>query len=387
MDYLNHEIEEKEEELRKIRMAFLNILEDTEEAKSLAVEEKNRTLAIINNFTDGLLVVNDENKIELISPLLENLLKQKREKILGKDIFKITSDIIDLNPLFNILKNKKGKEIKEVSRQEIDLTKGLFLEVTSSRFNFGKKIGTLIILRDVSRDKLVEKMKTEFVSIAAHQLRTPLSAIKWSLRMVLDGDAGKVNKEQKDLLEKTYLSNERMISLINDLLNVTRIEEGRFLYKPELMQIEDVIDKVLIDLEETIKMKNIIVKFEKNEKALSPVKIDKEKINMAIHNVLENSLKYTPAKGKISISLEEENKDIVLKITDNGVGIPEDQKQRIFTKFFRGSNVVKMETEGSGLGLYTTKNIIESHNGKIWFESQEGKGTTFYMTIPCDYRQ
>lgn len=378
MENFNQEIKKREEELRKIRSAFLNILEDTEEAKNQAIEEKNKTLAIINNFSDGLLVLNNENIIELISPSIEALLKQNKENILGKSIFSLSSKELNLKPLLSILKKKK-----EIYRQEIEIDKNLLLEITSSSFDFGEKKVVLIILHDVSRDRLVEKMKTEFVSIAAHQLRTPLSAIKWSLKMILDGDVGEINPEQKDLLEKTYLSNERMIGLINDLLNVTRIEEGRFLYKPEKMQLEGVIVNIIQDLEETIKMKKINVKFEKLKKLLPPVIIDEEKMSLAIYNLLDNALKYTvPEKGEINISLEEKDDNIIFKIKDNGVGIPKDQHQRIFTKFFRGDNVIRMETEGSGLGLYTTKNIIESHKGKIWFESDEGKGTTFYFSLP-----
>jgi PAS domain S-box-containing protein len=381
MDNDFQELEKKEEELRKIRLAFLNILEDTEEAKFSAVEEKNKTLTIINNFPDGLLVVNEEGEVELISPLVETFFNKKKEEIIGKNIFKISSDKVDLKLLFSILKNKKG--IKHVFRQEVQLAKDLFVEVTSSRFEFDKKNGVLVILHNISREKLIERMKTEFVSIAAHQLRTPLSAIKWSLKMILDGDVGKVTEEQKDLLDKTYLSNERMINLINDLLNVTRIEEGRFLYKPELTQIEELIDKVILELEGPINIKKAKVNFKKSLKPLSLTKIDKEKMNLVIHNLLENALKYTiSSKSIIDISLEQKKDDIIFKITDNGVGIPKDQQDRIFTKFFRGDNVVKLETEGSGLGLYTTKNIIESHGGKIWFESEENKGTTFYFSIP-----
>ncbi|GMX58860.1 MAG: hypothetical protein MCSN_5140 [Candidatus Microsyncoccus archaeolyticus] len=378
MENFNQEIEKREEELRKIRSALLNILEDTEESKNQAIEEKNKTLAIINNFSDGLLVLNSDNVIELMSPSIETLLKQDKKNILGKNIFKITSKELNLKPLTSILKKKK-----EIYRKEVEIDTNLLLEVTSSFFDFGEKKVTLIVLHDVSRDRLVEKMKTEFVSIAAHQLRTPLSAIKWSLKMILDGDVGKINPEQKDLLEKTYFSNERMIGLINDLLNVTRIEEGRFLYKPEKMQLEGVIVNVIQELEETIKMKKINVKFEKLKKLLPPVIIDEEKMSLAIYNLLDNALKYTvPEKGEIIISLEEKDDSIIFKIKDNGVGIPKDQHQRIFSKFFRGDNVIRMETEGSGLGLYTTKNIIESHKGKIWFDSDEGKGTIFYFSLP-----
>jgi signal transduction histidine kinase len=224
-------------------------------------------------------------------------------------------------------------------------------------------------------------MKTEFVSISAHQLRTPLSAIKWTLKMFLDGDLGELTKEQREFLEKTYQSNERMISLINDLLNVTRIEEGRYLYRVVLTDIVKICQSITDSYKEEIKKRNLKMVFHKPKK-LPMVKVDVEKISLAIQNLIENSIRYTPAGGEIEIFLKEKKNEIEFSIKDTGIGIPKDQQHRVFTKFFRAPNATKMATEGSGLGLFITKNVVEAHGGKIWFESEEGKGTTFYFTLP-----
>ena len=246
----------------------------------------------------------------------------------------------------------------------------------------GKVLDRMVILHDITREKLIEKMKTEFVSVSAHQLRTPLSAIKWTLRMLLDGDLGEMTPEQKNFIEKTYWSNERMITLINDLLDVTRIEEGRYLYRPALTDFEPVIQFVIDSFGEEIKRKNIKCEFKKPEKKLPEIIMDVEKIKIAIQNLLDNAVRYTPLGGNVIISLKYGKNEIEFSITDNGVGIPESQKQRVFSRFFRGVNVIRLETEGTGLGLYIAKNIIETHGGRIWFESEEGKGTTFYFTLP-----
>ena len=150
-------------------------------------------------------------------------------------------------------------------------------------------------------------MKTEFVSIAAHQLRTPISAIKWTLRMILDGDLGPINDEQREFLDKTYKSNERMINLINDLLNVTRIEEGRQVYNPVVADIEEVIRGLIANYEDMARQKNLNLSFEKIAPVVPTVKIDLEKIKLVASNLIENSLKYTPAGGKISVTLGEED--------------------------------------------------------------------------------
>lgn len=370
----------KEDDLRRIRSAFLNIFEDVEEARNLAVREKNKTMLIIENLNDGLFVLDKNNKIEIVNSYALEFFKKTKEDLLQKNIFKIKSDNIDLKLFFEAI-TEKNKKIREVSREEVCFGNKLFCQVSVLSVT-GSGSGHLVILHDISKDKMVDQMKTEFVSVAAHQLRTPLSAIKWTLKMMLDGDVGKLTDEQMEFLNKSYESNERMIVLVNDLLNVSRIDEGRFIYKPEALQIEDIIKDISTTEETSLKKKKLKLKLDFPRKKLPPVFIDKEKIGIVMQNFIENSIKYTPLGGKIIISAEELKEDLLIKIKDNGVGIPIDQQDRIFTKFFRGENVIRLETEGSGLGLYTVKNIIESHKGKVWFQSEEGKGTTFFFTLP-----
>ena len=372
------ELKKKTEELEESRTALMNMLEDVEEERGRAEEEKNKTLAVITNFADGLLVFDKEGKLSLINPQAEDFFDVKSRDIVDRPILEL-STFPTVEPIVRIA----GKEIKGVFRKEVQIREDLVLEVsTIPIMREEEKLGTLIILHDVTREKTIERMKTEFVSLAAHQLRTPLSAIKWTLRMLLDGDLGKITEEQKDFIEKTYKSNERMITLINDLLDVTRIEEGRYLYKPVLADVEPIVQFVTNSYQEEIKKKKIRFEFKKPEEGLPKIKLDVEKIRLAIDNLIENAIRYTPAYGKVMVSLEHKKGGIEFSVKDTGVGIPKDQQGRIFTKFFRAANVMRMATEGTGLGLFITKNIIEAHGGKIWFESEEGKGTTFYFAIP-----
>ena len=371
------DIERKVEELEKTRKALMNILEDVEEERKKAEEEKSKTLAIIQNFTDGLLVFDKEGKVSLINPQAENFFKVKGKEVIGKSILELSQF-----PDFKLMVEAVGKELKGIFRKEVPIREDLILEVTTvPTMREEEKIGTLMILHDVTREKAIERMKTEFVSISAHQLRTPLSAIKWTLKMFLDGDLGELTKEQREFLEKTYQSNERMINLINDLLNVARIEEGRYLYRPVLADIVPICQSVIDSYKEEIEKKNLKFEF-KRPKELPKVRVDIEKISLAIQNLLENAILYNLPGGKIEISLKLKENKIEFSIKDTGIGIPKDQQRRVFTKFFRAPNAMRMETEGSGLGLFITKNIIEAHGGRIWFESEEGKGTTFYFTLP-----
>ena len=384
------ELEKRTKELENTRRALINMLEDVEEARIKAEEERSKTQAIITNFVDGLLVFDKENILISANPQVEIFFKIKAGQIIGQSFAELTK-ASNLNSLFQLLNNSPSdksiidKGIKSIFRREFNLRKNLVLEVSTFPILRNKeRIGTSVILHDISREKFIEQMKTEFVSLAAHQLRTPLSAIKWTLRMILDGDLGEITREQEDFLQKTYQSNERMIHLINDLLNVTRIEEGRYLFKPALAQIEDVINPIIKSYREEMKRKKITFTFKKPKTRLSKVKIDKEKIGLAIENFIDNALKYTFPGGQVTVTLKCGKKEIEFSVKDTGVGIPKDQQDRIFTKFFRGANVIRMETEGSGLGLFIAKNIIEAHGGTIWFESKEGRGSTFRFTLPIE---
>jgi len=373
------ELEERTEELEKVRAVLSNILEDVDKLRVLAEEERDKTRAIIVSFADGLVVLDKENKITLINPKGESLLNVKAKEVEGKDINALIEKPL-LARLVALLK-EKGKT-KDLFREELAFKKPteLIIEVTTVSLAFRDE--KVIILHDISREKLIEKMKTEFVSLAAHQLRTPLSAIKWTLKMLLDGDLGEITKEQRDFIEKTYQSNERIISLINDLLNVTRIEEGRYLYKPQLFQIEKVVQSVIDSYQGEIKKKKLKFEFKKPKKKLPEVKIDVEKMKLVIQNLLDNAIRYTSLGGKVTISLKNIKKEVEFQIQDTGIGIPKDQQERVFAKFFRAANAIRTDTEGSGLGLYIAKNIVEAHGGRIWFESEEGKGTTVCFTIP-----
>lgn len=341
-------------------------------------EEKNKILEIFYRLPLGLLFFNKENKLSLINSQAEDFLNVKAKKIIGKSILELTK-FPKLKSLFSLF----GKRIKKIFRRELQIKKNLILEVSCFPIlRKGKKIGTLIILDDISREKEIERAKVQFISLVAHQCRTPLSAIKWGLKILLEGEMGKLNKKQRDLLGKIYHSNERMIALIKGLSIVARIEEGKYICKPTFLQTEKVIQSVINSHKKEIKERGIEFKFEKPEKKLPRVFGDVAKLKLAVQNLLENSLSYIKVGGKVTISLKARKKEIGFKIKDNGVGIPKNQQKKVFKKFFRGANVIRMETEGAGLSLFITKNIIEAHGGKIWFESEEGKGTIFYFTIP-----
>jgi len=376
-------IKKTEHELKDAQLALMNILEDSEEARKRAEEERNKTQEIVNSLTDGLLVFDRENYLTMLNPQAERILQIKTADVAAKP-----TSALRVMPAMQNLINLIGVNINHLFREDLKIREDFIMQISTIPLMMDQeKIGNLVILHDVSREKRIEKMKTEFVSVAAHQLRTPLSAIKWTLKMLLDEDLGKITEEQREFISKTYKSNERMILLINDLLNVSRIEEGRYLYKPTLNDIAPIIQFVVNNSKPQADRKKIKVQFKKTRKKVPKLLLDVEKIKLAIQNLVDNAIKYTPVKGTVTASLDVKNSDVIVAVQDNGVGIPKDQQERVFSKFFRGKNVIQMETDGSGLGLFIVQNVVQAHGGKIWFESQKGKGTTFYFSIPVKQKK
>jgi PAS domain S-box-containing protein len=335
-------------------------------------------VTISHYLIDGLLVFNSENHLFLINPAAEKFLDITEDETIGKTILEL-SVFERLSPIASIL----GGGLEECFRQELSFNSDLTLEITSIHMKVeGERVSTLVILHDITREKLAERMKAEFVTLAAHQLRTPISGVKWSLKALLDEDMGKINKKQREILEQAYKTNNKVVNLISDLLNVAEIEEGRYLKKLSLWSIEDIISSVINDFEPQFKNKGIRIKLLKPEGDIPKVMVDAEKLKLAFGNIINNAVKYTFGGGDIKVSLAKHEKYIEVEVRDTGIGIPLSQQSKVFNKFFRSSNVMKMDTEGTGLGLYIAKNIIEAHDGRIWFESEENKGTTFYFTIP-----
>lgn len=236
------------------------------------------------------------------------------------------------------------------------------------------------IERDITRAREVDRAKTEFVSLASHQLRTPLTAIKWHIEMLIDEDMGKLKAAQKESLQEVYHSNERMIDLVNSLLNTSRIDMGTFAIDPVKTDVVQLIDDIIREMEQLLKIKKI--KIQKTYgNTLPKINVDQMLLRIVLQNLLSNAIKYTPNLGKIKISIQQREKDTLFSVSDTGYGIPKKQQRKIFSKLFRADNAKELDADGSGLGLYVTKAVVEQAGGQIWFVSQEKKGTTFYFTI------
>ena len=249
-------------------------------------------------------------------------------------------------------------------------------------FFMGSGICSLIILishknHKEDKDKII---KDDFLSIASHQLRTPLTSIKGYLSMLLEGDAGEVNDLQKRFLMEAFNSSERMVRIIGDFLGVSRVPSGKFELQKEEGDLAKIIDEELIVLQEIAKTRNIKIKFNKKHKKII-FSADFSKLRQVIMNMIDNAIFYSEKDSEIAIEVGEDKKYAYFKVTDSGIGVPATQQGKLFTKFYRGSNAQKKRPDGTGVGLYLSKKIIDEHNGEIIFYSQEGKGSTFGFKI------
>ena len=247
-----------------------------------------------------------------------------------------------------------------------------------------KVINFVGIERDITQEKAIDKAKTEFVSLASHQLRTPLTSINWYIEMLQSGDAGTLSDKQKEFLSEVYKGSKRMVQLVNDLLNVSRLETGRLKIEPVSTDLVAFISEVRKELEPQIRDTGCQISLELPENKIEKINVDQILLRQVIVNLITNAIRYSSKdkKGVVTVSLIVSPEKCTIQVKDNGIGIPKDVQPRIFEKFFRADNARTVVADGNGLGLYLAKQIMDSSGGTIGFDSKPGQGTTFYINIP-----
>lgn len=380
----------QEENLRKQQLALLNILEDVAFEKEEIDKERSKLDIILGGIGDGVFVVDKDYVITRFNKVAEEITGFSAKEAIGKkckDILifrKEKDDSLYYDFIHKAIKDGKTQNManhtylvrKDDSHVQVaDSAAPVFDEQ-------GKVAGCVVVFRDVTKEREINDVKDEFVSVASHQLRTPLTGIKWFLQILTKEEKGKLNKDQKTYIKNIYDSNERMIKLVDDLLSVSRIDTGKkFDIRKKKINIVSTVQNIINIQSVIARKREIEVICQKSCPTEMMVNVDESKISEVFANVLSNAVKYSKAKGKVNISVKKEKEAYVFAIKDNGLGIPKAQQKQIFEKFFRAENVKKHQVGGNGLGLYIAKSIMLAHDGDIWFESKEGKGTTFFIKI------
>lgn len=345
--------------------------------RTLITEETSKVNSMLASLSEGIIMVTVDEEIAIINDKAKEILGLGEkpyvslldivEGLYGKLDFRTATD--------KVLKNRRVE-----SFSEFDADGAVYKIVAGPVWKRkGEISGVVFIFFDITQEKEVDRMKSEFIAVTSHQLRTPLSSMKWFLEMLLNKDLGELPEKQQSIIQDIYNSNERVITLVNDLLDVSRLESGKITLEPTPTNLIDFFKSMLPEVEQNFKKRNQTFDFKRPD-SIPRINIDPRLTWQVIQNLLTNASKYTPEGGKIALELSLEEPNLLIAVRDNGYGIPDFQKHRMFEKFFRADNVSKME--GTGLGLYIAREIAEASGGQLWFESTEGRGTTFYFSLP-----
>ena len=361
---------EKNLEIKTDRTAFVNIL---------------------SALPSGIIVYDRNLKILLFNKAAAHIFNIKSDDIVGRRFspdktsqprYRLLSQVLFPSLAPTVVKHSEGgyPQVIDLSFEspsiELRIIIDRFIDVS------GSAVGFIKIINDRTREMEMLRSKSEFISVAAHQLRTPLTGLNWAMESLSKETIG---EEQKEIIDDAMKTTAYLLKIVNDLLDVSKIEEGRFGYNFEEVNMADFIETVIGEIKELSDEAGIKIYFQKPEIAIKTI-IDSQKLGMALYNLLDNAIRYNVKNGEVFISLDELGDKPYVRITvkDTGIGVPIEEKEKLFTKFFRADNAIKAAPNGSGLGLYIVKNVIKRHGGEIWFESEINRGSAFYFTLPID---
>lgn len=353
---------------------------------------KKQDEAILRSIGDGVFAVDKDLKIVLFNQVAEKLTGGKAQEAVGKSCreffqFKDQKGEVVCNKESTCLAQKCFRTERVFDQSPLrtirqDGSEAILSETTSPvKDHHGVITGAVSVLKDVSERSKLEELKLDFVSLVSHQLRTPISAVKGYLASLLEERLGGLSEEQKLYLERAYTSNERELEIVESLLNISRIEKGKVELAPVEFSAIELAKETAVSFSKIAQEKGLALKILESAEEIPKVHADRERVREVLENLLSNAIKFTQ-EGGVSVSFEKTKTEVVTAVTDTGVGIPADAIEKLFTKFYRVGQAPTVESEGTGLGLYISKSLVELHQGKIWVESEVGKGSTFYFSLP-----
>ena len=363
---------------------------DLSHEKQMAEAERNKLKMIIGSITDGVLAIDLDHRIIMGNEAIERITGFKLEDLIGERViekleFFEEGKKLEQNELCPI--REDGYEGITVQKEKIKL-KGdhteRYITLIVSQITEGKaaNLGCIMTFHDTTKEQDLEDMKLDFVSMAAHELRTPLTSIRGYALLLNDLIAQSITNEAKDYLNRLIVSSGMLSGLIENLLNVSRIERNTFTIERSPIEIVDIITTVVNTLAQQASTKRQTLNYSPPKEKFPLVMADSFRISQVVTNLIANAINYTQEGGTISVIVKKREDEIEVNVADNGQGIPADAVPNLFTKFFRVSGPLEVGSKGTGLGLYITKSIITMHKGKIWVESELGKSATFYFTLP-----
>ena len=353
-----------------------------------------RLESIVTNLEDAVIAYDSDFRILIFNAAAERMFNVSKDKIIGKTIGPEQASDQQMQLLVQTLFPSLAPTV--VSRSEpnqypqiVDISfdsPPREFRVSTDRIldDKGRPLGFVKVVSDRTREVGLIKNKAEFVSVAAHQLRTPLSAINWTFETLVKSDS--LTDIEKQAVQNGKQATTNLLKTVNDLLNAAEIEEGKFGYNLEQTDLINFIEEILSNAQMVAKRYGLQVFFDKGGYTELKVTIDKSKLGLAISNLIDNAMKYNSKNGSVTVRVKDvpQKPYVQIDVQDTGIGIPPDAVNKIFSKLYRAPNARKVKADGTGLGLYITRNIIRQHGGDIWVETTLGRGTTFSFTLPTD---
>ena len=392
----NHEVPvTSNNEVGVLAQEFNSMRDDLKDAIELITKEEKKMTAIVNSLAEGLVLVDGNHRVLHINPAAEHLLNVGADQV-GEELTLIVQDIT----LARALKESEGQiSLNETVNLEVTsdyVGETSTLRIVASPFldEAGAVLGTVYVFDDITREKEIDQMKSDFVSLVSHELRTPMTSIIGFVSLILDGKTGPINDKQRRSLVRVQHQAERLADLINDLLDISRIEAGRIQMKQEEISVSEIAEQRIEEISPQADAKSIELRLFASE-SLPQTIGDQERIGQVFTNLIGNAIKFTPESGKIAVRISangtlsgKSDKALHIEVIDTGEGIPIEERERVFNRFHQLGNINTRQEGGSGLGLSIVKSIVESHGGTVWVDDgYEGRGSNFQFTLPIELKK
>lgn len=372
------------DELRDLSRTFNSMTRKLKEYADLQVDkiiaEKTKTEAIIFSIADGIIMTDHTGKIQLINNQALQIfdIPPDPEGFEGKKIYELVPKKPIIKTLQEIIANPTRDDIREIDLSIGETARFYKVNAGNVKALKGENLGIVTVVHDITLEKQIENLKEEFLHSITHDLRNPMTSIKGFLKFLLDGIAGEINEQQKKMLTTMDRASEKLLTLINDILDIAKLEAGKLDVALEQTNLREMGTHVIEAAQGISQRKQITFEFSFDE-SLNPINADKKLVERVITNLIGNAVKFTPDEGHIILEIKNEDNNIRVAVIDNGEGIPPDYIDKVFDKF---KQVAGQRKGGTGLGLTICKYLVESHRGRIWVESKLGVGSKFIFTIP-----
>ncbi len=346
--------------------------------------------AIIRDIPSAIIAYDSNFKVLIYNPAAQQIFGVTEQHIVGRVLDASQASDPSLRTLIQVVFSSLAPVVVKLSDpgvfpQIADISfqdSAVSLHVITDRIldEQGGVVGFVKLITDLTRENELLKSKTEFIAVAAHQLRTPLTAVNWALEAL---ESSSLTEEQKQFVDTAYAATKNSLNTVNSLLDVSKIEEGKFGYEYQIIPLLPFLDDIIKQAYDLGKQYEIAVYFDRPKEDCR-VRVDAQKLGMVFYNLLDNAIKYNVEHGQVTVAviIHQETKTVTVTIADTGIGIPSEQLDKLFSKFFRADNAIKTVSDGNGLGLYIARNIVRNHGGDITVTSELNRGTTFFVTLP-----